>query len=131
KMSDLGFVPGGDGPALESLERKFQVVRDCTTAVAKGFKTGLFLYGAGGVGKSFTVLNHLKQLDAPHVLHNSRMTAKGLFLALKHAPDVIHVLEDMERLTKDADAQGVLRSALWAQPGHDRVVTWTTATDGE
>jgi hypothetical protein len=31
---------------------------------------------------------------------------------------------------KDADAQGVLRSALWAQPGHERVMTWTTATDG-
>ena len=59
------------------------------------------------------------------------MTAKGLFLALQHAPDAVHVLEDMERLTKDADAQGVLRIALWAQPGHDRAVTWTTATDGQ
>ena len=58
------------------------------------------------------------------------MTAKGLFLSLQRAPDAVHVMEDMERLTKDADAQGVLRSALWAQPGHDRVVTWTTATDG-
>lgn len=36
----------------------------------------------------------------------------------------------MERLTKDPDAQGVLRSALWSQPGHDRVVTWTPATGG-
>jgi hypothetical protein len=40
-------------------------------------------------------------------------------------------LEDCERITKDPDAQGVLRSALWAQPGHDRLVTWTTATDGK
>ena len=31
---------------------------------------------------------------------------------------------------QDADAQGVLRSALWAQPGSDRYVTWTTATEG-
>ena len=65
-----------------------------------------------------------------HEIYNSRMTAKGLFLAMKHSPDAVHVLEDMERLTKDADAQGVLRSALWTQPGHDRVVTWTTATEG-
>lgn len=28
------------------------------------------------------------------------------------------------------DAQSVLRSALWAKPCHNRVVTWTTATDG-
>ena len=115
---------------LRSLERKIQVVRDHSTAVAKGFKTGLFLYGPGGVGKSFTVLRHLESIEATHVLYNSRMTAKGLFLSLGASPDAVHVLEDMERLTKDADAQGVLRSALWAQPGHDRIVTWTTATDG-
>jgi hypothetical protein len=59
------------------------------------------------------------------------MTGKGLFRTLEHAPDATHVLEDMERITKDPDAQGVLRSALWAQPGHDRVITWTTAAEGE
>jgi hypothetical protein len=116
---------------LTTLERKLQLVRDLTTAVAKGFKTGLYLYGQGGVGKSFTVLQHLKSLEAPVILYNARMTGKGLFLSLQHAPDAVHVLEDMERLTKDADAQGVLRSALWAAPGHDRLVTWTTATDGK
>jgi hypothetical protein len=127
-MIDSQLSPEAD--ALNSLGRKLQVVKDHTTAVAKGFKPGLFLYGQGGVGKSYTVLHHLESLEASVVLYNSRMTAKGLFLSLNHAPDAVHVLEDMERLTKDADAQGVLRSALWAQPGHDRVVTWTTATDG-
>jgi hypothetical protein len=116
--------------ALAGLERKLHLVRDLVTAVGKGYKTGLYLYGTGGVGKSFTVLRHLEHLEIPHQLYNSRMTAKGLFKTFCAAPDATHVLEDMERLTKDPDAQGVLRSALWAQPGHDRVVTWTTATDG-
>jgi len=119
-----------DPAALASLGRKFDLVRDHVTAVSKGFKTALFLYGSGGIGKSYTVLDQLRRLDVLHVLWNTRMTAKGLFLGLKHAPDAVHVLEDMERITKDPDAQGVLRSALWAQPGHERVVTWTTATDG-
>jgi hypothetical protein len=74
-------------------------------------------------------LRHLESLDVLYQLFNSRMTAKGLFQTLFNAPDAIHVLEDMERLTKDPDAQGVLRSALWAQPKHERVVTWTTASD--
>ncbi len=130
-MSELTCLSDADKRELASLEKKFQMLRDLTTAVAQRFKNGLFLYGDGGVGKSYTVLTHLKYLDATYLLFNSRMTAKGLFLALKHAPDSIHVLEDMERLTKDADAQGVLRSSLWAQPGHDRVVTWTTAKDGQ
>jgi hypothetical protein len=128
-MKDNPLLANGDDP-LRSLEKKLQVVRDLVTGVVMGFKTGFFLYGSGGVGKSYTVLHHLKYLDAGYQLYNSRMTAKGLFLALQHNPDAVHVLEDMERITKDADAQGVLRSALWAQPGHDRVVTWTTAVDG-
>lgn len=121
--------PTPHAAALASLEKKLHPVRDHTTAVAQGFKNGLYLYGSGGVGKSFTVLRQLERLETPHRLYNSRMTAKGLFVALAEAPDVVHVLEDLERLTKDPDAQGVLRSALWAQPGHDRVVTWTVAKD--
>ena len=129
-MNENRPPPDRDQEALASLEKKLHLVRDHVTAVAKGYKTGYYLYGPGGMGKSYTVLRHLESLDVPYQLFNSRMTAKGLFLTLQKAPDAIHVMEDMERLTKDPDAQGVLRSALWAQPGHDRVVTWTTATDG-
>jgi hypothetical protein len=128
-MSDTVVSPADPGQ-LASFKRKADVVRDHVTAVSKGFKNGLFLFGVGGIGKSHTVLDQLRQLEAPYLLWNARMTAKGLFQRLKDAPDAVHVLEDMERLTKDADAQGVLRSALWSQPGHDRVVTWTTATEG-
>jgi hypothetical protein len=127
-MTDM--LQPSDKAALASHEKKMHLVRDHVTAVARGFKTGYYLYGTGGSGKSFTVLRHLEGMDVPYQLFNSRMTPKGLFLTLFKAPDAIHVLEDMERLTKDPDAQGVLRSAMWAQPGHDRVVTWTTATGG-
>jgi hypothetical protein len=116
--------------ARASLERKLGLVRDHVTAVARGYSSGYYLCGSGGQSKSYTVLRHLETLDVPHQLFNSRMSAKGLFLALNKAPDAIFVLEDMERLTKDRDAQGVLRSALWAQPGHDRIVSWTTERDG-
>jgi hypothetical protein len=129
-MNENKPPPDRDEDALGTLEKKLHLVRDHCTAVARGYKTGLFLYGSGGIGKSYTVLRHLKDLGVPYQLFNSRMTPKGLFQALQKAPDAIHVLEDMERLTKDPDAQGVLRSALWAQPGHDRVVTWTAANDG-
>ena len=115
----------------KSLDRKLQVVKDHVAAVALGFKFGLYLYGQGGIGKSFSVLHQLEQLNASVILYNSRMTGKGLFNSLRNAPDAIHVLEDMERLTKDPDAQAVLRSALWAPPGRDRTVTWTTASEGE
>jgi hypothetical protein len=120
-----------DEGALASLDRKLQLVRDRVTAVARDYQTGLYIYGTGGIGKSYTILQHLDRLETTYKLFNSRMTARGLFRALGKAPDATHVLEDMERLTNDRDAQGVLRSALWAQPGRDRVVTWTTGTGGE
>jgi hypothetical protein len=130
-MSKNRPPPDPHKEALVSLEKKLNLVCDLVGGVAKHYKTGLYLYGRGGMGKSYTVVQHLKRLDVPYQLCNSRMTAKGLFTTLQKAPGAIHVLEDMERLTKDPDAQGVLRSALWAQPSHDRVVTWTTATDGK
>ncbi len=71
--------------ALASLEKKLQMLRDLVTAVAKGFKTGLFLYGSGGVGKSYNVLRQLEKLEVGYQLFNGRMTAKGLFRAMKAA----------------------------------------------
>jgi hypothetical protein len=114
---------------LANLESKFRLVRDRVDGIFQRFHTGLYLYGAGGLSKSHTVLKHLDDTQANYRLFNSRMTAKGLCLELQDSPDALHVLEDMERITKDADAQGVLRSALWAQPGKRRMVTWTTATE--
>jgi hypothetical protein len=119
-----------DPEALTALDRKLRLVDDRVAAVVHGYQTGLYLYGAGGMGKSYGVLGTLRNLSADFRLFNSRMTGKGLFRALERAPAAVHVLEDMERLTGDRDGQGVLRAALWAQPGREREVTWTTG-DGE
>jgi hypothetical protein len=116
---------------LAKLEQKRQDVRDIVSGIAHGYDFGLYLYGSGGTGKSHTVTTHLDQIGASYRLFNSRMTAKGLFMALEDAPEAIHVLEDMERITLDKDAQGVLRSALWAQPDKSRRVTWVTAKEGK
>ena len=44
-MNDTQPPVPGDKRALETLEEKLQVLRDYVTAVAKSFKTGLFLHG--------------------------------------------------------------------------------------
>jgi hypothetical protein len=121
-----------DREALAELEAKFQLVRDRTTAVARGYQTGFYLHGDGGVGKSYTVLTELKRLQAYAMMFNSRMTGRGLYNELEMFPDAIHVMEDMEQITRDRGAQGVLRSALWGQRREgdrgpmERLVTWTT-----
>ena len=111
-----------DVELLANLDSKLAVVRDRTRSVALRYTTGFFLYGEGGMGKSYAVLTELDRLNADYKLHNSRMTGRGLFDALCDFPDSIHVLEDMEALFDDRMAQGVLRSALWGQAKDDRPV---------
>lgn len=117
---------------VNELEKKFQVVRDRTAAVAAGQETGFYLYGTGGCGKSHTVLGELNERGVPYKLWNSRMTDRGLYNALEKFPDAVHVLEDMEQLFRGSGARGVLRSALWSQSQRqddspsERLVTWTT-----
>ncbi len=119
--------PTTDREALDSLDRKLKLVSDRVTAVVHGYQTGLYLCGAGGLGKTYNVIQELKRLGADFRTFNTRMTGKGLFRELEKAPEAVHLLEDIERLTDDRDGQSILRAALWAQPGCDRVVTWTTA----
>jgi hypothetical protein len=117
---------------LASLEAKLQLVRDRIKGVVRGYGTGLFLYGIGGIGKSYTVIRELENLQANYKLFNSRMTGRGLYNALEKFPDAVHLLEDIEQLQRDSGAQGVLRSAFWAQRKDGdtgqmvRLVTWTT-----
>ena len=59
-----------DAEALASLENKHQLIRDRVTAVAKGYQAGLCIYGMGGVGKSYTILQHLDRLEITYKLFN-------------------------------------------------------------
>ncbi len=120
-----------DQQYLDQYESKLELVRDYTRGVALGYSAGFYLHGAGGISKSFTVLGELERLQANFKLFNSRMSGRGLFDTLQQYPDAVHVLEDMERVVNDRDAQGVLRSATWSQRVKDgrqnRIVTWATA----
>jgi hypothetical protein len=105
-----------DAECLATLEKKLELVRDNVRAVAGGYVTGLILWGRGGMSKTFTVLDELRQLQIPHRLSNSRVSGWALFNTLANYPDRVHVLDDVEPLMRDGNALGVLRSALWAQP---------------
>lgn len=126
-MSHDSGLSEPESEALTSLDCRLRLIDDRVTAVVRGYQTGLYLCGAGGLGKSYSVYRQLQLLECDFRVFNSRMTALGLFRALDKAPDAVHVLEDMERIVNDRDAQGVLRSALWSQGDRDRVVTWTTS----
>jgi hypothetical protein len=113
-----------DRQHLASLETRLDLIRDTTRGVAEGYHTGAYIFGEGGIGKSWTVEQELLKHKVDYVLHNSRMTGAGLFQALKECPDRIHVLEDCESLLRDGNAAGVLRSALWSNRGSAGPKEW-------
>jgi hypothetical protein len=131
RMEALSSLSPVDRQHLEQFEMKMQMVRDRTVGVVHGYSTGFFLYGPGGVSKSFTVLQELQQAQAYYRVSNSRMTGRGLFDMLNMYPDAIHVLEDVEQMMSDKNALGVLRSGLWGQQRDgnrgppERCITWT------
>lgn len=115
---------------LEALETKLQIVRDRTRSVARRYRNGMYLWGEGGIGKSYSVISELDRLKIDYILTNSRLTGRGLFDLLGEFPTHVHLLEDCESLFRDPNACGVLRSALWGQTntehGQDRRVSWRT-----
>lgn len=117
-----------DQDSLVELEKKLQLVQDRVTGVAKAYHNGCAITGRGGTSKSWTVMRTLAELDVHHRLHNSHMTARGLFDALARAPSAIHVIEDAESVLCDPLCLGILRSATWGsrapQGRMERPITW-------
>jgi hypothetical protein len=113
---------------LAELEPKHRLIRDRVRGVVKSIHTGLYLWGDGGTSKSYTVLDELQKLKADYVVHNSRMTGRGLVDTLNKLPASVHVVEDCESIFDDRRAWGVLRSALWSQSRKrpmEREISWT------
>jgi hypothetical protein len=119
-----------DQEHLLNFERKMQVPRDRFRQVARGRSTGCFMWGNGGIGKSFLAEEVLREEGVSRPLSNSRLTGRALFDVLRDHPSAVHVIEDVEKLFRDDDALGVLRSATWGQRRDgdtgpmERLVTW-------
>lgn len=125
-------LPSRDsGKPRSQFDVQLDVVRDRVRQVAAGHATGFILSGPGGLGKSYTVLKTLQEVDADCLVLNSHMTPKGLFQVLADNSHRIIVMEDMEHLFNNKQAAGVLRGALWSQAGRTaegyqpRRLTWT------
>lgn len=105
---------------LGRLETSLQVIRDRVAGVVQGHLSGFYLYGRGGIGKSYTVIEELRRQHADYRVVNGRLTARALFECLKADSECVHLLEDVESVIADRNAVSILRAALWAnQTGRD------------
>lgn len=119
-----------DTELIDSVEVKLDQIRDRVRGVVEKYSTGVYIWGPGGMSKTYTVTETLEKCRRPYLVTNSRLTGLGLFDLLDSRPDSIHVLDDVETLFADKNAQGVLRAALWSQDERGRLVIWQTGTKG-
>lgn len=151
------YLTPTDRALLESYKYKCQEVKNFTLACLKGTHTGLMLFGAGGNGKSYSIRETLTERKIKEIqpedtqvaddddeagvdekewgydtfiVHQGRITPKGLVDSMARFPSSLHLVEDAETIFDDKNCWGVLRMALHSQDHSlhsKRRITWRTS----
>ena len=117
-----------DEDHLATLGDKMAMVKRAVRQVINRKVNGLYLWGSGGIGKTYTITQELEQAGCDFKQLSGNITARGLFDLLYDNPNSIHLLEDLEHLFEDKKVQGLLRAALWGSKGgvDNRWIKWIT-----
>ena len=124
-------------PSRFSINQRFGFVTDMVNMVAQGQQASVVICGPGGLGKSHTVMQALKQKGFQDVtladegavksrksytVVKGYSTAKGLFRLLWENRDGVLVFDDCDSVLKDPVSLSLLKSALDSYSR--RVITW-------
>jgi len=124
-------------PSRFSINQRFGFVTDMVNMVAQGQQASVVICGPGGLGKSHTVVQALKQKGfqditladegavksrKSYTVVKGYSTAKGLFRLLWENKDGVLVFDDCDSVLKDPVSLSLLKSALDSYSR--RVITW-------
>jgi len=115
---------------LKGLDERLAVVRARTQGVAYHYRTGFYLHGRPGTGKTHTVRETLKQISVePPVYRHGHITPLGLFELLEEFPESVLVLDDLGDIFRHEVAKQLLLAALEkpTSPDRSRVVSYQRA----
>ncbi len=118
---------GPAAPPATALEEKQDLLRHHVRMVARKLSFGLFVAGAGGLGKSKVITETLADEGVVPVLANSHVTPVALYGLMYHnRQDRVIWLDDADGLYTNMTVLGLLRSALWGTD-EGRVVTYLSS----
>ena len=112
-----------DQELLDGIERRRRTLATMIRGVIDKDTTAFFVYGPGGHGKSKLIRDALKGHKKVKTW-NSDMSARALVEKLQEFPDYIHFFEDLEKIYKDSDCQGLLIAACGGKRNRKRMVQW-------
>jgi hypothetical protein len=121
-----------------SINERFMIMQDYTDMVGKRELASALVTGEGGLGKTFTVMETLREAGLQdvskmeigarfdgqrgYIVVKGYSTAKGLFRTLYENRNQIIVFDDCDNVLKDPNAVNILKAAL---DSYDvRIVTW-------
>lgn len=109
---------------LTALQRRQELLAHHVRMVARKMSHALLITGAGGIGKTRTVLSTLDEEGITPFLLNSHVTPLSLFSILyQYRSDQVLVFDDVDSIFGSMPHLGLLRSALWGTP---RIVTYNS-----
>ncbi len=112
-----------DKELLDGIERRQKTLATMIRGVIDKDTTAFFIWGPGGHGKSKLIRDALKDHKKVKIW-NSDMSARALVEKLEEFPDYIHFFEDLEKVFRDTDCQGLLIAACGGKKTHKRIVQW-------
>ena len=115
-----------------SVDERFQFITQFVQLVARKTMPSLIITGAGGIGKTYTVVNTLKkmgkkedtigEINGDFVVIKGYSTPKGLYRSLWENNGKTIILDDCDNIFKDPIGSNVLKGALESEA--KRVISW-------
>ena len=108
-----------------NINQRFEFLSDLTSMVVLGATPSLLVMGEGGLGKTHTVTETIKELnldDNDWVTFKGYSTARGLYNTLFDHNGKLIVFDDCDSVLEDKVALNILKSALDSY--ETRQITW-------
>ncbi len=108
-----------------NINQRFNFLQDLTSMVVTGTTPSLIVTGEGGLGKTHTVTETIKELnldDNDWVTFKGYSTARGLYNTLFDHNGKLIVFDDCDSILEDKVALNILKSALDSY--ETRQITW-------
>ena len=104
----------------------FDDLRNLVIMVINNVNPSLIITGRGGIGKTHTVINTLKEFDIQkedeYVVIKGAATALAMYKALYTNNEKIIIFDDCDSIFKDPDGVNILKGALDSY--EDREISW-------
>lgn len=107
--------------------KKIGVLQEYVKMVARGFFDSLIVTGKPGIGKSYTVVDALKQMNVKYKYHSGFSSPLALYNYLFYNNDKLIVFDDTSGILNNEMAMSVLNPALWPVD-NKRVVSWNSSS---